>query len=82
MTREEAIEILQNDAYILYEDDNPYNREAYDMAIEALEPKQGEWIKEPCAYKCSECRFRRDKRIYGIFNYCPNCGSAMKGDKE
>ena len=37
MTKDESIEILQDDAYMLYEDDSPYNRQAYDMAIEALE---------------------------------------------
>jgi len=36
MTREEAIEILKDDAYVLYEDDSPYNRQAFDMAVEAL----------------------------------------------
>ena len=37
MTREEAIAILEDEAYVLYEDDSPYNRQAFDMAIEALE---------------------------------------------
>ena len=41
MTNKEAISILQDDAYLLYEDDLPYNRQAYDMAISALE-------QEPC----------------------------------
>ena len=36
MTREEAIEILKDEAYVLYKDDNPYNRQAFDIAIEAL----------------------------------------------
>ena len=41
MTREEAIAILQDEAYFLYEDDSPYNRQAFDMAISALE-------QQPC----------------------------------
>ena len=36
MTREEAISILEEEAEFLYQDDRPYNREAFDMAIEAL----------------------------------------------
>lgn len=42
MTNEEAIEILQEDAYLLYEDDSPYNRQAYYLAIAALE--RDRWI--------------------------------------
>lgn len=37
MTREEAIVILENEAEYLYEDDMPYNREAFKMAVDALE---------------------------------------------
>ena len=37
MTREEAIVILENEAEYLYGDDMPYNREAFKMAIKALQ---------------------------------------------
>ena len=50
MTKEEAIAILEDEAYILYEDDSPYNRQAFDMAIEALEQQQ--WI--PVTYRPAE----------------------------
>lgn len=40
MSNEEAILVLQNDAYVLYEDDMPYDRQAYYMAIKALEEKR------------------------------------------
>lgn len=40
MSNEEAILVLQNDAYVLYEDDSPYDRQAYYMAIKALEEKR------------------------------------------
>jgi len=50
MTRAEAIEILKDEAYVLYEDDSPYNRQAFDMAIEALEQQQ--WI--PVTYRPAE----------------------------
>ena len=36
MTREEAIAILEEEAEYLYQDDEPYNREAFRMAIQAL----------------------------------------------
>lgn len=41
MTREEAIAILGEEAEYLYQDDEPYNREAFRMAIKALS-------QEPC----------------------------------
>ena len=36
MTNEEAITIIEEEAEYLYGDDKPYNRQAFDMAIEAL----------------------------------------------
>lgn len=42
MTNDDAIIVLQNDAYLLYEDDDPYDRQAYNLAIEALEAQK--WI--------------------------------------
>lgn len=43
MTKEEAIVILEEEAEFLYQDDRPYNREAFDMAIEALSART-EWV--------------------------------------
>lgn len=37
MTRQEAIKILQDKAYLLYEDTSPRERQAFDMAIRSLE---------------------------------------------
>lgn len=36
MTREEAIKILEEEAEFLYGGDEPYNKIAFDMAIESL----------------------------------------------
>ena len=48
MTREEAIKILEEEAEFLYGGDEPYNKIAFDMAIEALKDRpQGDWI--PCS---------------------------------
>lgn len=41
MTREEAIAVLEQEAHYIYGDDKPYDRQAFDMAIKALE-------QEPC----------------------------------
>lgn len=59
MTREEAIAILQDEAYFLYEDDVPYNRQAFEMAISALT------LKSPC----SLCRYRNEDT--GLCDMCP-----------
>lgn len=37
MTGEEAIAVLESDAEYMYSQDSPYCREAYQMAVEALE---------------------------------------------
>ena len=89
MTKEEAIlhmtlrrEILKHSVGDLDED-----IKAFDMAIEALEqaPKKGRWIDLKYneewygrCYTCSVC----NAEMVGAENYCPNCGSYMKEDKE
>ena len=60
--------------------------EAYNMAIEALSERTGEWIYSTKQleivpmWECSCCRMRMPKK----FNYCPNCGAKMckGGDEE
>ena len=89
MTREEAIEILKTDGcYECYvETDNPYVcnnggceiREAYYMAIEALEQKRGEWKYDGTYYICSACN---GNSYTNSFNYCPNCGAKMDEREE
>ena len=44
MTNEEAIKILEEEAEFLYGGDEPYNKIAFDMAIEALTNKN---LKKP-----------------------------------
>lgn len=57
ITREEAILILEEEAEFLYQDDRPYNREAFDMAIEALKT-------EPI--RCGECENYIDRRCIEV----------------
>jgi len=91
MTRAEAIEILKDDAYVLYEDDSPYNRQAFDMAIEALQEKKvGKWLSQVGGgYRCSECG--RDALhdvgekfalLFTKSKYCPHCGAKMEGEED
>ena len=89
MTRNEAIGILKAEADFLYKDDNPYYRQAFDMAIEALqqEPKTGEWIMhiddlfpEESTMECNQCHEHQTLTIDD--NFCPNCGADMRGDTE
>ena len=57
MTRAEAIEILKDDAYVLYEDDSPYNRQAFDMAVDALKFRGAYEIAVKAANKAFENRW-------------------------
>ena len=43
MTREEAIVLLKDEAN--YKKDYPYDRQAFEMAIKALEQERNEWIE-------------------------------------
>ena len=42
------------------------------------EKPQGEWKISILSYKCSVCE---GLSIYN-FNFCPNCGADMRGEKE
>ena len=51
------------------------------------ERPQGKWVKEDIeftfdnfqsVYRCSKCC----KRFYQKFNFCPNCGADMRGEKK
>ena len=58
-------------------------KEAYDLAIKALERPKGEWIRQDDKWiQCSNCK----DGLYGIsitgFEYCPFCGADMKGGAE
>lgn len=90
MTNKEAIQILRSiRVYDIYpKSASEETKQALDMAIKALEERPtGKWIEhdfKTCGglgdwdYKCSNC----EKVYCGKFNYCPNCGSRMKGAEE
>lgn len=77
MTRDEAIEILESVSFFAPSDIDVDT--ALDMAIEALERKQGKWLE----YKCSICGFEPyNPSGLETFNYCSNCGADMRGDED
>lgn len=78
MTREEAIDILQNTSFFGRVIDDIDT--AIEMAIEALEQeeKTGKWdVMSGEIFKCSECKQFSDK----ITDFCPNCGAKMEVEK-
>lgn len=84
MTREEAAAVLESDAEYLYSQDEPYNMEAYRLAIQALksEPKHGRWDGDTC----SVCGFSWCDVTYEApqteMSFCPNCGARMDEVEE
>ena len=52
--------------------------------------KVGKWerignIGDPRPYACSECRYAfnvETSMLNPTWNYCPNCGARMKGEKK
>lgn len=45
------------------------------------EPKKGRWTRDYICSNCG-CKIYPIDIDFGDFNYCPNCGSYMKEDKE
>ena len=89
MTREEAIELLEDlDGAIEDNQGRDYD-EAFHMAIEALKDRPtGEWIDKGEYAECSMCGAHSGTQFDGVepiplkTSYCPNCGARMKGGAE
>jgi len=84
MTREEAIDVLKHNYPSACFTDLC---EAVEIAIQALsaqpERKKGKWIvshiPDSMLWECNQCGF--DCGAHS-FNFCPNCGADMKGEKN
>ena len=97
MTNEQAYRVLENCASLLdsgtrffTEDHVKQFREAYELAMEALqktERKHGRWMPhededgEHYGDDCSECG-EWYVMPHGKSNYCPNCGAAMQEEEQ
>ena len=46
------------------------------------ERKKGKWIKREIGWKCSNCTLCTNDRGADSFNFCPNCGADMRGDRD
>ena len=88
MTREEKIEILENEKAYMLSHGGDRQAIALDAAIQALQPKMGQWLScaeeygKPVKWVCSSCR--HTKSITKIkTEFCPVCGARMgMTDKE
>ena len=95
MTRNEAIfelikyrRRLEEDPTIIFARGS-FDAEPFDMAVEALERKHGEWIPhemqvpwgdgttDVTMFRCSVCGYEQDWQS----KFCPNCGADMRGDE-
>ena len=92
MTRSEAKEILQAVKFLLpTEAYTDRAEEALDMAIEALERKNGNWIPheiqvpwgdgttDVTIFRCSVCGY--DEQDWQS-KFCSNCGADMRGEDD
>ena len=95
MTREEAIEVIEQDIPCEHDRDLI---EALEMAISALSENKGEWIKVqsgdkdfPESIVCSKCRNENSHfdfnehaepigKVFVTSKFCPNCGADMRGE--
>ena len=67
-------------------DGDEFVRVAYGDDIDELptadvvEVVHGEWVlNDDQVYECKDCGYVPSFDGYTYFNYCPNCGSKMKG---
>ena len=98
MTREEAIDLLDNLIGFVEDSRNSDYDTAFKMGIKALEqePKTGHWEWVQYDYDsnignwhCSECKNiavvgvkKNEEGGIPIYKYCPNCGAKMVETQE
>ena len=93
MTREEALMWLRDITYSAFDRTTAKERQAVQMAIEALQDRpKGEWIEKYNGngwndfwdYACSHCgkKYERADAVLYHANFCPNCGARMESKKE
>ena len=79
MTNKEAIfELIKLRRKL--EKDSTIDVEPFDMAIDALERKHGEWVLEHSSqlWECTNCHEREIRTT----DFCPNCGADMRGESN
>lgn len=85
MTNTEAALILEGEAEFLYAQDEPYCRQAFNMAIEALqERKTGQWIdhSEEGYVECPLCgNLTTCEGNKKDLHYCFWCGARLEADE-
>ena len=75
MTREEAVHLLKNTAWLGTEE----RLQQIEQAIETLKPQTGKWIEQRWvgSARCSACR----KVVALPLYFCPYCGADMRGEE-
>lgn len=97
MTREEAIQVLNMvEAYGLADEAKHVAIEALEQepvkygewvpctknGLILNELIRAEDVAKWYGYKCSECNYIHKGNALVEYNYCPNCGADMRGDKH
>ena len=88
--RQDAINALGDEPEVWTDKDKYaqglYNQWHYDrnaiLTCPSAQPRSGKWIKRKggaLGYNCSCCG---KSDISNHFDYCPNCGADMKGDRD
>lgn len=91
MTKEEAIYLLRNTAWLAPSENYESVEEAVGMATEALKERpRGKWVERNSYVVCSVCEMpshtvyvmNLNKYIPVKTKFCPNCGADMRGEKD
>lgn len=89
MTRETAINLLDNLIGMVEDNQQSDYDEAFKLAIRSLKSWDedittvihGEWVmNDDQVYECKDCGYVPSFDAYTYFNYCPNCGARMEGE--
>lgn len=80
----DVIDLIDNAPAVEYTFEEAFQQTVCEQRLYCSARPKGEWLPDAGGYQCNKC-FNHALEINGIeirSNFCPNCGTDMRGEEE